>query len=146
MGGYVSKNRPSLLSIRSCCSCHPNRSSGQRTGSNLAEYHSVDLGTIGLALAGRTVGMAIIGLMVLTRDGATITGRQALVRALVFPFSFVIFGLGFLGIITSPERRAMHDGAAGTVVVYDWGDRPAEMPAPLTSWVNRHMEEPPSAA
>ncbi|MEA3501162.1 MAG: RDD family protein [Actinomycetota bacterium] len=97
--------------------------------------------TIGLALAGRTIGMGIIGLMVVSREGATITGRQALVRALVFPLSFLIFGLGFLGIITSPERRAMHDAAAGTVVVYDWGDRPAEMPAPLTSWVNRHTED-----
>ena len=101
---------------------------------------------VGLALAGRTIGMGIVGLMVLTRDGATIAGRQALVRTLVFPFSFLIFGLGFLGIVTSPERRSLHDSAAGTVVVYDWGDRPAEMPAPLTSWVNRHMEEPPSAA
>jgi len=96
---------------------------------------------VGLALAGRTIGMGIIGLMVLTRDGATITGRQATVRTLVFPFSFLIFGLGFLGILTSPERRSMHDSAAGTVVVYDWGDRPAEMPGPFTSWVNRHMEE-----
>ena len=96
---------------------------------------------VGLALAGRTVGMGIVGLMVLTRDGTTVSGRQALVRTLVFPFSFLVFGLGFLGIITSPERRSMHDSAAGTVIVYDWGDRPAEMPAPLTNWVNRHLED-----
>ncbi len=114
-------------------------------GVALAALWAFTYHVVGLALAGRTIGMGIIGLMVLTRDGTTVTGRQALVRTLVFPFSFLIFGLGFLGIITSPERRAMHDGAAGTVVVYDWGDRPAEMPAPLTSWVNRHMEEPPSA-
>jgi hypothetical protein len=35
----------------------------------------------------------------------------------------------------------MHDAAAGSVVVYDWGDRPAEMSAPLTRWVSRHAEE-----
>lgn len=96
---------------------------------------------VGLSLAGRTIGMGIVGLMVTTRKGATVTGRQALIRTLVFPFSFLILGLGFLGVLISPERRAMHDSAAGTVVVYDWGDRPAEMPAPLTNWVNRHMED-----
>jgi uncharacterized RDD family membrane protein YckC len=96
---------------------------------------------VGLALAGRTLGMALVGLRVVTRQGAPVTGRQALVRTLVYPFSFLIFGLGFLGIFTSPERRSMHDAAAGTTVVYDWGDRPAEMPAPLTRWVTQHAEE-----
>ena len=110
-------------------------------GVALAALWAYSYHVIGLALAGRTIGMGVIGLMVTTRAGTPISGRQALVRTLVFPFSFLIFGLGFLGIITSPERRAMHDGAAGTVVVYDWGDRPAEMPAPLTNWVNRHMED-----
>ncbi len=92
------------------------------------------------ALAGRTIGMGIIGVTVLTRDGTAISGRQALVRTLVFPISFIILGLGFLGIFTSPTRRTLHDAAAGTVVVYDWGNRPAEMNAPITQWVNRHME------
>jgi hypothetical protein len=27
------------------------------------------------------------------------------------------------------------------VVVYDWGDRPAEMPAPVTSWVTKRIDE-----
>jgi len=90
------------------------------------------------ALAGRTIGMALIGLRVTSREGSPVTGRQAFVRALVFPISFLLFGLGFLGIVISPERRTLHDAAAGTTVVYDWGDRPAELPAPLTSWVMRH--------
>jgi uncharacterized RDD family membrane protein YckC len=92
-----------------------------------------------LALAGRTPGMSIIGLRVLTRKGDVINGRQAFVRTIVFPFSF-IFMLGFLGMLFSPERRTLHDTAAGTIVVYDWGDRPAELSAPLTAWVNRHAE------
>lgn len=95
----------------------------------------------GLALAGRTFGMGVIGLRVVTRQGKPISGRQALIRTLVFPFSLLFFGLGFLGILFSPERRSLHDAAAGTVVVYDWGDRPAEMPAPLTNWINRRTEE-----
>jgi uncharacterized RDD family membrane protein YckC len=94
-----------------------------------------------LALAGRTPGMGIIGLSVVTREGEPISGRQAFVRTIVFPFSFLIFGIGFLGIFISPERRALHDAAAGDAVVYDWGDRHAEMPAPLTQWLNRHSED-----
>jgi uncharacterized RDD family membrane protein YckC len=85
--------------------------------------------------------MALIGLRVTSREGAPLTGRQAFVRALVFPISFLLFGLGFLGIVISPERRTLHDAAAGTTVVYDWGDRPAELPAPLTSWVMRHQPD-----
>ncbi len=94
-----------------------------------------------LALAGRTPGMGIIGLSVVTREGGPISGRQAFIRTIVFPFSFLLFGLGFLGIFISPERRALHDAAAGDAVVYDWGDRHAEMPAPLTQWLNRHAED-----
>ncbi|MEA2009837.1 MAG: RDD family protein [Actinomycetota bacterium] len=93
------------------------------------------------AFAGRTIGMAIIGLSVTSREGSTISGKAAFIRALAFPISFMIFGLGFVGLFTSPERRSLHDSAAGTVVVYDWGDRPAEMSAPLTRWVNRRMED-----
>ena len=95
---------------------------------------------VGFGLAGRTVGMGVVGIGVLNRQGTTIPGKNAFIRTLVFPFSFLVFGLGFLGIFISPTRRAMHDAAAGTVVVYDWGDRPAEMNAPLTKWVNRHSK------
>lgn len=96
---------------------------------------------LSLAIAGRTAGMGLVGIRVVDRQGPPLNGRQALIRTLVFPFSFLILGLGFIGIFTSPERRTLHDAAAGSVVVYDWGDRPAEMPAPLTQWVTRHREE-----
>lgn len=95
--------------------------------------------SVSLAIAGRTVGMGVVGIRVVERSGEPLSGRAAFVRTLVFPFSFLILGLGFLGVFTSPERRTMHDAAAGSVVVYDWGDRPAEMPAPLTSWVMRRV-------
>jgi uncharacterized RDD family membrane protein YckC len=94
-----------------------------------------------LTIAGRTPGMGIVGIRVVNRQGGPLSPRQALIRTLVFPFSFLIFGLGFLGIFISPERRTMHDAAAGSVVVYDWGDRTAEMPSPLTRWVSRRAEE-----
>lgn len=96
---------------------------------------------ISLSLAGRTIGMGVLGISVVARDGVPISGKQAAIRQFVFPFSFMFFGLGFIGIFVSPERRALHDAAGGSVVVYDWGDRPAEMPAPITQWLDRYAEE-----
>jgi uncharacterized RDD family membrane protein YckC len=103
----------------------------------------------GLALAGRTLGMGVVGIRTVNRQGETVAGRQALIRTLVFPVSLLAFGLGFIGIFISPTRRTLHDAAAGTVVVYDWGDRPAEMSAPLTKWVNKRaagLDRPTDAA
>ncbi|MEN8234890.1 MAG: RDD family protein [Actinomycetota bacterium] len=93
---------------------------------------------LGLSVAGKTIGMGVVGLSVVTREGAPISGRQAAIRTVVLPTSFLVFGLGFLGIIISPERRSLHDVAGHSVVVYDWGDRPAEMPGPLAHWLERH--------
>jgi len=86
---------------------------------------------------GRTVGMGMVGLRIVSSDGPPITQRQALVRVLVFPFSFLLFGLGFAMALVQRQRRALHDLAAKTCVVYDWGDDAAEMPAPLTRWLSR---------
>jgi uncharacterized RDD family membrane protein YckC len=94
-----------------------------------------------LAIAGRTIGMGVVGLLVVSRNGHPITGRKAALRALAFPLSFLPLGLGLLGILVGKERRALHDVAAGTTVVYDWGDRPAELRAPLQSWLDRHQDE-----
>ena len=93
------------------------------------------------SIAGKTAGMAIVGLRVLGRDGQVLTGSHAAIRTLVLPISILVFGLGLLGILFSPQRRSLHDAAAGSVVVYDWGDRPAEMPAPVTEWVNKRLDE-----
>ncbi len=96
---------------------------------------------VGIALAGRTIGMGVIGVSVVARDGTPISARRAAVRQLVYPISFMFFGLGFLGMFISPERRTLHDAAGGSVVVYYWGDRPAEMPAPITKWLDQHGAE-----
>ena len=45
---------------------------------------------------------------------------------------------GVLGIVFDARQRALHDVAAKTAVVYDWGDRPAELPAPLSKWLTDH--------
>jgi uncharacterized RDD family membrane protein YckC len=92
---------------------------------------------LSLAIAGRTPGKGVVGLRVVSSDGTVITGRRALVRTIAFPLSAVAFGLGFAGIVIGRRHRALHDVIAGTVVVYDWGGRDAELSAPLSAFLSR---------
>jgi uncharacterized RDD family membrane protein YckC len=80
-----------------------------------------------LAVAGRTPGMAVVGLRAVRKDGGHLDGKHAVVRVLVFPLSFLLFGLGFLLIILGRHRRALHDLIAGTAVVYAWDARAARL-------------------
>jgi uncharacterized RDD family membrane protein YckC len=79
------------------------------------------------AMAGKTPGMALLGIRIVRRDGSDLDPRHALVRLVFFPFSFLILGLGFVGIVVGRERRAWHDRAADTAVVYDWDARAARL-------------------
>ena len=92
---------------------------------------------IGLALTGRTIGKGILGLRVLQNDGDPVTGMEAALRTVVLPVSFLLLGLGVIVVLISPHRRTLHDAVARTCEVYDWGDRAAELPAPLTAWIAR---------
>ena len=92
---------------------------------------------VGLTIAGRSIGKAVVGLKVVTREGRPIGPGRASVRVVAFPLNFLLMGLGFIGIILGRERRALHDVISGSTVVYDWGDRPAELPAPLTRFLER---------
>ena len=78
-------------------------------------------------LNGRTAGGALFGLQVLAEDGDDVSGRRAIARTLAFPLSFLILGLGFLGILLDDQRRALHDVIARTVVVYSWDARAARL-------------------
>jgi uncharacterized RDD family membrane protein YckC len=91
---------------------------------------------ISLVIAGRTIGRAIAGLRVTSPDGSPVNPIVATRRVIVYPFSFIL-GLGLIGIVTGRNHRALHDIAAPTLVRYDWGDRPAMMPAPLTDFLER---------
>jgi uncharacterized RDD family membrane protein YckC len=77
------------------------------------------------AASGRTFGMAALGVRVVRADGAILDPWRGVVRALAFPLSFLLFGLGFLGILVQREHRALHDLIAGTAVVYSWAARAA---------------------
>lgn len=99
-----------------------------------------------VAVAGRTPAMVVLGLRVVNRDGAPIGPTRALIRVLLLPVSLAFLGLGFAWMLLDRERRALHDRLAATAVVYDWGGRPAELPAPLSRWLERQTAEvsPPS--
>ena len=75
------------------------------------------------ATRGRTPGMALLGLRVIRADGTAISPRRGAARALAFPLSILLFGLGFVGILVQREHRALHDLIAGTAVVYSWDPR-----------------------
>jgi uncharacterized RDD family membrane protein YckC len=72
-----------------------------------------------LTTAGRTPGMAVMGLRMLRADGRAVGLRQVVKRIATF---YVTLGLGSFLIPVTERRRALHDIVAGTVVVYDWGD------------------------
>ena len=75
------------------------------------------------ATTGKTPGMTLFGVRVVQRDGTILGVRRAAVRTLAFPLSFLVFGLGLIGIAIGREHRALHDVIAGTTVVYDWEAR-----------------------
>ena len=79
------------------------------------------------AVSGRTFGMALVGLRVVRSAGTPLDPRHGVLRALVFPLSFLFFGLGFLGILVQREHRALHDLIADTAVVYGWDARAARL-------------------
>ncbi|MBM0126238.1 RDD family protein [Pimelobacter simplex] len=93
---------------------------------------------VGTAVAGRTVGKAIVGLKVVSREGRPVRPAAAVVRVVAFPLSTSLFGLGLLLVVLRRDHRALHDLIARTAVVYDWGDRPAQLPGPLTAYLRAH--------
>lgn len=93
---------------------------------------------ISLTIAGRTPGKALVGIRVVASSGLTLGAGQALVRTLAMPVSVAVGGLGLLLALPHPQHKALHDVVARTAVVYDWGDRPAELPGPLSAYVARH--------
>lgn len=79
------------------------------------------------AVSGRTFGMAVLGVRVVRANGRAAEPWRGVVRALVFPLSFLLLGAGFLGILVQREHRALHDLIAGTAVVYAWDARAARL-------------------
>jgi uncharacterized RDD family membrane protein YckC len=77
-------------------------------------------------LGGRTIGMALLGLQVVQKDGRPITGREAMLRAVLLYLSFLFAVVTALFIVFQRERRTIHDLVARTAVVYSWDARAAK--------------------
>ncbi len=77
--------------------------------------------------SGRTPGMLVLGVKVVGKDGSRVGAKRGVVRTLAFPLSFLLLGLGFLGILLGRDRRALHDVIGGTAVVYDRDAREARV-------------------
>ena len=79
------------------------------------------------AVSGKTLGMAIFGVQVVTRQGGAISPGQAALRTIGLGLTLLTLGIGFLGIVFQRERRALDDFVAGTAVVYSWDARAARL-------------------
>jgi uncharacterized RDD family membrane protein YckC len=80
-----------------------------------------------MAAWGRTLGMAIMGLELVRRDGDRVGAGRVAIRVITFPISVLLLGLGFIGILFGREHRALHDVFAGTTIVYAWDARAARL-------------------
>jgi uncharacterized RDD family membrane protein YckC len=87
---------------------------------------------------GKTPGMILLGVQVVGQDGTRAGTKRGLMRTLAFPLSFLLLGLGFLGILLGRDRRALHDVIAGTAVVYCWDAREARLRSLARGGDGRH--------
>ena len=79
------------------------------------------------SMSGRTLGMGLVGLRSVRTDGSELHARQAILRTLFLPLSFLLLGLGFALIVLRGDRRALHDVLGGSAVVYAWDARAARV-------------------
>jgi uncharacterized RDD family membrane protein YckC len=83
--------------------------------------------TVFAAVAGRTPGMALLGIRVVPTHGRWVSWGAALIRAVVM----VLLPLGILWCVVDRRGQAVHDKLARTLVVYDrrsYGGRDAAGP------------------
>jgi uncharacterized RDD family membrane protein YckC len=67
---------------------------------------------------GATPGKMALGLRILDAQGGKLTFKRAFLRHCSVLVSEMTFGLGFLLLLSNPDRRALHDLMAGTRVVF----------------------------
>lgn len=136
--GMVAYLATSMIELFTGDNIHPTRGAG--IGWTIAYFTWFGLYLWGsIEIAGRTPGKALIGLRVVGLDGRPLGPGRALVRTLVFPFSFIL-GLGFIPAVTRKDRRALHELVAGCKEIVDWGDRQAGIPSALEGWVARQRD------
>ena len=82
--------------------------------------------TLFISIGGQTVGKYVMGVRVVRIDGQPMNIGIAFFRWLGYFVSAVLLMLGFLLVIVSDRRRALHDRLAGTCVIYAWRARQDE--------------------
>jgi hypothetical protein len=79
------------------------------------------------AVSGKTLGMAVFGVQVVTSEGAPIAIRQAVLRTLGLALTIATLGIGFLGIVLparAPGARRLRGRDGGRL---DWDARAARL-------------------
>lgn len=76
--------------------------------------------------AGKTIGMAVMGIRIVPLDGSRLKLVRTLVRYAAFWLSILALGLGVLWILGDDRRMSWHDKIARTCVIYDWDAREDE--------------------
>ena len=75
---------------------------------------------------GKTPGMLLMGLRVVTTDGQYLSLGRSMRRLIGYVIAAIPFFLGFFWILIDDRRQGWHDKIAGTCVVYAWPARPDE--------------------
>jgi len=66
---------------------------------------------------GQTPGMMLCGIAVVSRRSAAVGYGRAFLRWIGYGLALLPFGLGFLAVLFTRERRGLHDLIAGTRVI-----------------------------
>ena len=75
-------------------------------------------------LTGWTPGMRLMGLRLIRSNGRRVGLPTALLRMLAAIVTALTFGVGYLLVLVSPRRQALHDRLAGTVMLQTRAARP----------------------
>ncbi len=73
---------------------------------------------VSVAAWSTTLGKRLFGLYVVRNDGSRIGLCRAFFRSLCYNISGIVFGVGFLMIAFSDDKRGLHDLICDTKVVY----------------------------
>ena len=66
---------------------------------------------------GATPGYQLLGIKIVSIDGAELSLKQIVIRLISAFFSVLLLGLGYLWIIFDENKQAWHDKTAGTYVL-----------------------------
>lgn len=90
---------------------------GGYTAAAIVLFSGVVYFTLFVGSCGQTPGKMLFRLKVTRANGQEMTYGRAWLRSLAWMLSLLLFGLGFLMIACTRQKRALHDILAGTSVI-----------------------------